>query len=261
MKSATKGLLAILTAASPCAVTASPVVYDFTGNVSSSSGIYSVPSGTEVTGTIVIDYANAGSDSIGTIGSMSETWVPASVGGMEIGTQPLSLSQYLFSDTIQAGPISYATTPSPNGFNDDSFMYAVPTLTYGGDLELNERSSTTAFTSTFSDFEIDAAPGSNPWTSTGALKFDTVETATGVFADIVNSTAVGRVDFLVDSITPVPLPGCGELVLSGLAGLLLLARRRDERGFGARSEMTTVYSEYLKKGVAATPALSFVPVL
>jgi hypothetical protein len=107
----TSALVAVCTLIVCPAAFSSPVTYDYTGVIIAALSVdFSIPVGSQVTGTYTFDYANGNpAQSSGTIGSAN--WIVASKGGPGTGFPvPTSL---VYSFTAQVGSFSYSNHVPP----------------------------------------------------------------------------------------------------------------------------------------------------
>ncbi|HEY2530032.1 MAG TPA: VPLPA-CTERM sorting domain-containing protein [Xanthobacteraceae bacterium] len=227
MKTANKVplLLAIAAIAVPIVADAEAVTYDFTGKVISTLGSYSaVPTGSLVSGSFTIDYANINTgQSSGTFVS-SEGFDFVNVSGAPFST-PLNNS-FVFSQTVSGTGFSYTTTPGT--FDNQSFINGTGTtsnqLFADSDVADNATQHTrTGFTlSNFSTNE-------RPYDTNGLPLFGlSGELQNGFIVSGDNGVDQNQVLYQITSVTPVPLPASAWLLLSSIAifGVGASPRRR-----------------------------------
>jgi hypothetical protein len=215
-------------AAVPIAANAAAITYDFTGTVTSATGIYSSAAAT-VTGSFTIDLANA-DPSVSNSPTTSGLWQETSYGGSDYG-RPLPSALVDWS-VIDSGGIAYSTPPvgpadvasvvlgyttSTNGPSPPANGYAVI-----ADQEL----ATGVITE--SSFTLIGGTGSS-FNSDGLPVFSNSISAVGELWSGVNGEPVtDELLFDINSMTlaPVPLPSTAWLMLCGLGGLGVLLKKR-----------------------------------
>ena len=222
----------LLALSAPIVARAETVTYDFTGTVTSASGLYSsIPLGTTITGTYRFALANG--VPTGTIGSTTASWATGNSGGFaESRTPPVPLNAYVFTSTAQVGTFSYATSGggqySPGsgvGVVVGQVLAQCVVATYC--YIANESNQPTQSSGTFSQLQLDSnAP---TWSPQGLPVFASPLLAVGVFSDC-NAEGCGpdAVGYNITSLAPapVPLPAAAWLLLSGLGGLGFFGRKR-----------------------------------
>ena len=213
-------LLALL-ALVPTLASADVLTYDFTGTVTSASGNYASAVGDTVTGTYMINYSAAiPAQSSGTPGT--PPWVSTS--DYFAGDFPTDgAGMLVFTSTAQVigTDIVYATSlPSP-GFNVGAYVQGAM-----GALAASEQANQANNGNTQSFFEIGAP---DPiFDASGGPVYPPSAFGLGDFAVIVNGGAPDSLGYSITSITPstVPVPASAWLMLSGLAGLMVVYRKR-----------------------------------
>jgi hypothetical protein len=196
----TASVLSLLIA--PAVGSASAITYDFTGVVTEVSGFTGVTVGMPVTGTYTINLDNANpSQQIGTIGSTTTSWEAANYGGPKIGTPAPTLSEYVFSSTLQAGAVSYATDPNTGGYLNQSTIdgrvtaqpnYTADEVSYAADGSY--RVSNFILTA-------NAPPYAAPWTNTGLPIFATSNQNVGSIGYATGGIVVDYLQYNITSFT------------------------------------------------------------
>lgn len=233
-KNATRlvGLLAAAAGLSWAAsASATPVSFNFTGTTSSvSTGIYSgIAPGTPVSGTITIDYAQAiPSEGVGTVGTPTagtiNAWQSQSNGGSDLGSPPVYA--VVFRETVIVGAnIAIYQTDPVNGFHVESgiegssgtftaveAVYTSVSPQFGGQ----------------SLFQLLAGAGpQDAYDSNGLPNFAHASGGIGYFSVFTGDpSTTGTVQYVITSVTAVPLPASVWLLLSGLVGVGAMARKR-----------------------------------
>jgi hypothetical protein len=214
-----------------CAVLASPaafagsVTYDFTGTVAYATGGYSsVADGTAITGTYTINVANGVlSQSLLPV-SLTSSWYSRENSGTFYSLPSNSL--YVFSSTANVGAFSYQTSAVPGAYLSYSLVEGANSgLTYEG----HEVQSPTSTSSGISYFQLVNSSG-NPYSINGLPVFSGATTGSGDF-ETTGGSINGTVYYNITSLTAVPLPASAWLMLSGLIGVGVMARKR--RGIAA----------------------------
>jgi hypothetical protein len=214
--------------AAPIAANASTVTFDFTGTVTSATGIYSsVAVGTSISGTYVINIANANASGsilpVVTSPTTQASWQLGEVTGSSFGTPPSPA--YVFSSTANVAGFSYSTSAVPGTDLSDTKVSGAVNPTIDSDFSAGEGNVFTSGSQSSSNLDLEARPGDPvPWTSAGLPNFSLADSfAGGTFAMGFSN----QVNFNITSMTPVPLPGSAWLMLSGLLcfGSLTVKRR------------------------------------
>ena len=204
------------------------VTYDFVGVVTKDSGFSGVADGATVTGTYIINFANADpAQSSGLVGSQTANWVAENYGGSAYGTTPPGLAEYVMSSTVHIGSFSYVTTPSTyeNLSVVEGGVVSPPTSDYIQGEELSYSSANT-FTGSSFYFQATGTAGL-VWTSSGQPIPSSSNFDSGEIYNFNNGTGQS-ISYNITSFVPapVPLPAAAWLMLSGLAGLGAAGRRR-----------------------------------
>jgi hypothetical protein len=228
----TVSMVAFALAAST-AVNAEAVTYTFTGTViDTPTGIYNgIADGTTLTVTYTINYSNANpSQSYGAPGSTSASWAWENYGGSYYGTTAPTLGQYVFSSTLQVGSLSYAT--SPGSYQNESYMAGLVESGYDDQLTGLELSysNSTDYTESFFQLNNYASPLVAPWTSAGEPVYVDSNKNVGQILEL-NDGVQSELDYTLSPAgssgsSAVPLPAAAWLLLSGLGGLGMFARKR-----------------------------------
>jgi hypothetical protein len=184
---------------------------NFTGTVTEATGLYgSVAVGSNVSGIFSIDYDAADPrESFGLPGSGS--WVSQADGGPGYGLPPLTA--LVFSATFSVAGFNYASPPPGDGFTRTSRI-----LTLVGGLSAKDEIRATAESITVLSFFV-VSQSENPWTSNGLPVLPADATSAASFG-----TSGSGLTWTITSLSPVPLPSAIWLLLSGVAGLVGLAR-------------------------------------
>jgi hypothetical protein len=219
-------LLVCAVLASPAAFAAS-VTYDFTGTTTSASGDYaSIADGTTITGTYTINVANGvPSQSVLPV-SLTSAWSIHEYSGTAYSIP--SNSAYVFSSTANVGAFSYQTSAIPGAYASGSIVLGAN----AGSVYIGQETQFTTSTLTsygISDVDLTNTSG-NPYTIDGLPVFSGATAGSGYFTTGGGSIN-GEVMYNITSLTAVPLPAAAWLLLSGLVGVGVMARKR--RGIAA----------------------------
>jgi hypothetical protein len=202
---------------------AAPVTYQFDGTVFSASGIYSSEAvGAAVTGTYTIDFENAvASQGIGIIGSTASNWTAQAQSGSAYANGLLS-QPLVFSSTLQGGAVSYSTTSvGSNDYANNSFITGGPSNWEAYELV----ALTSGNNYTTSQVVLDGA--NYPYSSTGLPNFDGATAVGSIEADVNGSISLLAYKVTtLNELSTVPLPSAAWFMISGLAGILVWARRK-----------------------------------
>jgi hypothetical protein len=200
----------------PLAANAASVTYDFTGTVTSSSGIYAQTVGTTVSGTYTINLANGSGTP-----SLVSSWKDLENNGT---------NAYVFSDSVSGGTFFY-NTPSAGTFSSQSYVenFTSPPDEYDG----YEGQYTGSGTGVESSFTINNGSSAAAYNSSGLpLSFATPVAGSndnGYLHVSSQGQQIGALNYNITSLTldsTVPLPAAAWLMFSGLGGLVGIARRR-----------------------------------
>jgi hypothetical protein len=213
-------------AATPPGARAAAVTYDFTATVYSSTGSLGSVQGL-ITGTLTFDLENAEDAlSSGAIGSSS--WTRAEHSGSAFQLAPAA--DYVFSMTASSGSTLLYSTGAPGAYSSESSIQGENGSIYlASDSQVEDPAGLNSRTSSLG---LSGQPQESVYDANGRPEFGQAgEFASGSFTTDVNGVA-GSVDFGVLSVTPapVPLPPASGLLVAGLGGLGLLARRRNNGG-------------------------------
>ncbi len=224
-----KKILATIVLMAPFAAAAAPTTYDFTGIVTSATGLYSsVAVGTTVTGTYTFDLGNAmqaDSTLLSDVGSQNVNWLAQAESGTETGT--VGTSAFVFSSTAQAGAVSYETNSNTaQSVLVQTSVSGGPDPNSGNPFQGVEENRTTALASSSSSMILTGSTA-DPWLPSGLPDFANAnEGGTGWF-EVNNADGTdGAVHYQITSLNPVPLPAAAWLLLSGLGGFGFFTRRR-----------------------------------
>jgi len=201
--------------AAPIAANAASVTYDFTGTVTTATGSYSGDTGT-VTGTITINIANANPAQSTLPVSLSSTWVAQEYTGSEFGTTPSGA--YVFSDTVSVGGVHIYSTPGPGAYESLSYVDNA-----SGGYEATENQYLTPSSAVGSNIYL---YGANTYTSAGVPTGFALNAGNSNDSGAVEATGGSQLDYTITSLTPVPLPAATWLMLSGLGGIGVFARKK-----------------------------------
>jgi PEP-CTERM motif-containing protein len=215
---------------------AGPVTYRFTGSVYAdiTGGGLQPPIGSLVTGTYVFDLADGvASQSRLPISTTSE-WFVLEGSGPLLGIPTLN-PDYVFSDTVHIGGISYQTSSAPGPYQSESYVEGIPGATgtwivggqSGGNVYVAEEfqiSSADGHNNTESFLILDN-PNHDPWSSVGLPVFADGTLAQGLFVTTVNGVESGVI-YNLTSLHPVPEPATLALLALGVMGLGVASLRR-----------------------------------
>jgi hypothetical protein len=213
---------------SPAAFSSS-VTYDYTGVITSvyDTQNYSIAVGSPVSGTYVFDFANGNpAQSSGTIGSAN--WTVVSQGGAAYSLPtPTSL---VFASTAQVSNFGYSTPPPQTGVLSSSYVQS----SVQGSANSGGPGSTFTASEGFA-YSADAYGGSsfsisNPggaYSVNGLPILAGATSATGAVTAAAGGL-VTQIEFNITSLTPapVPIPAAAWLLMSGLGGLAVFARKK-----------------------------------
>jgi len=211
--------------AAPIATNAASVTYDYTGTVSSASGVYS-SAGSTVSGTITINFTAANlSQSSGAVGSSSAAWDAIAYGGTYYG--PATPAALVFSWNLTSGGVSLGSS-SPSSAGSDSYVYGYPAISGSvsswGASDIEFLSGTSSIDNQIALFGTSTVA---PYGYSNGLPVLGSATSQGdELIDTVNSSNVGVLNYTITSLTPVPLPASALLIVSGLSGLGTFARKK-----------------------------------
>jgi hypothetical protein len=208
----------------PFAVHAQAVTFDFTGVVTSVGGtIPGVTDGMIVTGTYTFDFANANpslSSPPSLIGSTTLSWGALTSGGSS--DQSPAPTEAVFSSTAQVGAFSYSSVQGGPYLSESYIAGLIGTSTPATYQFIGFEANQSADTYTTSILRLfDNTP---PWTSDGLPVLINGQPNTGSF----QSGSAGVV-YDVTSLTRVPEPAAGWLLVMGLGGLVIARRRSATR--------------------------------
>jgi hypothetical protein len=220
---------ALLAASS--AADADSVTYDFTGVLAADpqGSFAGIARDTVVTGTFTFNIANANPGQSLLPVSQTSPWSAQEVTGSSLGTTPSNA--YVFSDVIHFGNYSYSTG-APGPFISQTYVQGNTPLNYPGyqyimlDAQYQTAVDIAQLTVELSDFN-----GTSPQWGPDGLPLPITgpdPNAFGTLAIVANGVETGSILFELTSLTPapVPLPAAAWLLLSGLAGFSLCARKR-----------------------------------
>jgi hypothetical protein len=231
MNGTIKAFSAAAIVALPVMAHAGSVTYEFTGTVTSATGIYS-SAGSTVSGTIIIDFGAANpAQSSGTIGSVAAgQWYQQAYGGSYYNLP--TPAGMVFSSTIKTGGVSYSDSTYANFGGGSSVTGHVYPSGAAGDAEwFANNTQLLSSTSFIQDaFDIGAVGTLIPFDANGLPIYGNANNSrTGSLVDISNSTngtVAGQLNYTVNSLTAVPLPASVWLMLSGCVGLGVVVRHR-----------------------------------
>jgi hypothetical protein len=225
----TKGSMVLALLAGPVAAHADAVTFDFVGTVTYSSGSYSSAAvGSMLTGAYTFNFANENpAQSSGTIGTINfiSGWSSQAFGGTEYGNAlPTGL---VFSTTLSGSGFSYST-PTIGDYGVSSLVQEQAYNTgSGGNPYLYGASEMHYFgSSDSSESSLDIEGAVSPSTSSGYPIISLAELPYFVDTAVGQLIDNGELDYTITSLTPVPLPASGWLLLSALGGLGAIARRK-----------------------------------
>ncbi len=211
-------LIAAALLAAPLAVNAASVMYEFTGTITSATGIYA-SAGPTVTGTYTIDVAaEIPSQSLLPI-SITSTWISEANGG-SVYEKPTP-SALVFASTLNSGGVTYSNS-TPGSTGSDSFVegsVGIPNEYIAGDQEYSGPG-----TYVYSQFILYGSSGSTPWDVNGLPVFSNA--SGGNAGELYSNGSSSELLYTITSMTPVPLPAALWLMLSGIAGLGAFVRNR-----------------------------------
>jgi len=251
-------LIVALSLGMPFASIADSITYDFTGTVISSTGDYSSAAiGSTVSGTYTINLANADpTQSDGTVGS-STVWTAQVEGGPAVSTSiqpvPPQTGAPVFASTFLGTDISYKSLTIVGAGGSQSFVSGSPAqvnsnpsdpfspLVNGYIYEANEAvwpNYINDANETFvqSGFYLEGT--SLTWSAAGLPLLSSSTSAVGEIEKIIvtngfNTTADDLMYNITSlSVAPVPLPPGTWLMLSGLVGLTVFARKHRDTSLG-----------------------------
>ncbi len=214
-------LIAASLIAAPIAANAASVTYDFTGTVTSATGVYS-SAGSTISGAITINFGAANpSQSSGTVGSSSATWNASAYGGTYYGgATPTAL---VFSWSLASGGISLGSS-SPSSAGSSSSVLGYP-ATAGSAWLAEDAEWSSGSSDIYNQIALFGTSSVAPYNSNGLPVLGNAASQSNELVDSVNSSNVGVLNYTITSLTPVPLPATAWLLLSGLAGLGAVVRR------------------------------------
>jgi hypothetical protein len=213
----------------PITALADAVTFDFSGNVTLASGIYSsVPVGATVSGTYTFDLSNANpSQSSGTAGSPSASWTSSIFGGSFYLSAPTPVDSVVFSSTASVDGFTYASSPPAPYATFSRVLTAGPPMS--SFYEADDLVCTDASSCHSSDLFGSDLFGIN-YTSAGLPDFSASPAAwSGEFATGEMGTSPDYLDFDIVSLTPAAVPEPASLTLLPL-GVIVLALARRRRG-------------------------------
>lgn len=223
------------TFALPAAAYGSPAQFNFTGIVFSSSGVDSsvFPVGSTITGSYFIDITSGTPSQSALPVSLTSNWSSANYNGSDYGLPPNSA--YVFASFVNnpANNFAYCTTGyfnasagyfcggSPSGTNSSSSVQGTAHAGVTAGEYTGTEANVFGTQTVESYFQLISTTG-DPFDINGLPIFATGTTGQGFFTEDLSS---GVVQYQITSLTAVPLPGAGWLLVSGL-GLLALGRRQ-----------------------------------
>jgi hypothetical protein len=233
MKTISKGIaLFILASLGARGADAAILTYTFTGVVTNAQGSFATFNGQSVlgdtvTGTYVFNYGAAiPSQSSGTPGSSAWNWHSDFPGNFPSGGSLSDLLVFTSTAQVVGTNISYATTPpSGTGFNIGSYA----TGNGGGTgFQASEQANQANAGDTQSTFGLGGTNLLSVYDSNGGPAYPpslAPGSGSGNFG-VATASATGIINYTITSISAVPLPASGWLVLSALGGLLGSAKRK-----------------------------------
>jgi hypothetical protein len=224
-------LAAILLA--PLAANAAVVTYDFTGRIfspsalSNPSAFSNVVSGESVQGSFSFDYGAANpSQSSGTPGL--PPWNFVSNSGSDFGL-PTSGSMLSMTMTVGSGASAQVfQTLSAASLNNQSHVSSGGTIAWfaGSNVFIDASGD-----GSFATLQMNGFAGGPGFTPSGLPQFSPGADI-GAFSESLGNNAGGNFSFVIDTMTPVPLPAAAWLLLSGLGGLGAFLRKKLPRPAG-----------------------------
>ncbi len=213
-------LVAAIFVAVPIAANADSVTYDFTGTVTSTTGLFygSIATGTTVFGTYTINISNAVSNQSTLPVSTAAFWNADEGSGAIFGI-PTPNSAYVFSSTANVGAYSYRTNPVPGAYASASYV----TGNDASYMNAEEEQCPDAQDCTESNFSLS---GSNVYSPSGLPVYSaSLALAKGmIYSENAGNTST--VYYNVTSLTPVPIPTSAWLMAGGLGVLGTWVRKR-----------------------------------